>query len=165
MKKILSSIIAITFLAILSTLNAQAACIQCPEIQKLIKKEFKKEKIELSREQQKEIDKTKSSMKDLMKEFDKKQKTIQKEIDKILKDDCPDIAKMIELKTEKAKIQKDRIIARKEFYDNLLYIYTPEQQYTAKRVLSENSDIKIKKPCEFCNENHKLKLKCKKCNK
>ena len=54
--------------------------------------------------------------------------------------------------------------SRKEFYDNLFYIYTPEQQYVAKRVLSENSDIKTKKPCDFCSDAKKLKPNCAKCN-
>ena len=34
-------------------------------------------------------------------------------------------------------------------------------EYAAKRVLSENSGIKIKKPCIFCN--NELKPKCTKC--
>ena len=163
MKKFIILLTAIIFTGAFIN-NADAACIQCPEIQKLIKKEFKKEDMKLSKEQKKQIKETKKSMKSLMKDYDKKQNNIQKNIDKILKADCPDIVKMMELKNEKAKIQKDRIVSRKEFYDNLFYIYTPEQQYIAKRVLSENSDIKTKKPCDFCSDAKKLKPNCAKCN-
>lgn len=160
MKKIL--ILAIT--VILSGIffnTADAACIQCPEIQKRIKKEFKNNDIKLSKEQKKEIKLKKKEMKSVIKSYDKKLKQNQKQIDKILNADCPDIVKMMEIKNESAKISKEKMTAKKTLYDDLFYVYTPEQQYIAKRVLSENSDINNKKPCEFCN--NELKPKCKKC--
>lgn len=141
--------------------NAQAACIQCPEIQKLIKKEFKENDVKLTKEQKKEIKAKNKELKKAIKDYDKKLKQNQKRVDKILNEDCPDIVKMMEVKKESAKISKDRAITIKSYYDDLFYVYTTEQQYIAKRVLSENSNIKIKKPCIFCQS--ELKPKCAKC--
>ena len=160
MKKILIILTAIILAGGIFN-NANAACIQCPEIQKLIKKEFKNNDIKLTKEQQKEIKTKKKELKKAIKDYDKQIKQKQKEIDKILNADCPDIVKMIEIKKESAKISKDRIVTIKSYYDDLFYVYTTEQQYIAKRVLSENSGIKTKKPCIFCQ--NELKPNCTKC--
>ena len=160
MKKILILLTAIIF-AVGIFNSADAACIQCPEIQKLIKKEFKDNDMKLTKEQKQEIKTKKKELKKAVKDYDKQIKSKQKQIDKILNADCPDIVKMMEVKKESAKISKDRIITIKSYYDDLFYVYTKEQQYLAKKVLSENSGIKTKKPCIFCQ--NELKPKCSNC--
>ena len=162
MKKLLILLAAI-FLTIGVSGNADATCIQCPEIQKLIKKELKENDLKLTKEQQQEIKTKKKELKKAIKDYDKQIKQKQKQIDRILNADCPDIVKMMKVKKESSKISKDRIITIKSYYDELFYVYTPEQQYIAKRVLSENSRIKTKKPCIFCQ--NELKPKCTKCKK
>ena len=112
--------------------TALALCVQCPEIQKQIKKEFKKNDIELTKAQKKEIKYIKKEMKSTNKDYDKQIKSNQREINRILKKDCPDIVKMMELKNANAQIKKRKIISKKEFYGTLMDIYTPEQQYIAK---------------------------------
>ena len=141
--------------------KADAACIQCPEIQKLINKEFKENDMKLTKEQKNEIKTKKKELKKAIKDYDKQIKQKQKQVDKILNADCPDIVKMLEVKKESAKISKDRAATIKSYEDDLFYVYTTEQQYIAKKVLSENSGIKIKKPCIFCQS--ELKPKCAKC--
>ena len=160
MKKILILLTAIVLTGGMCS-SADAACIQCPEIQKLIKKEFKENNIKLTKEQKKEIKTKKKELKKAIKNYDKQIAQKQKQIDKILNADCPDVVKMMEVKRESAKISKDRIVTIKSYEDDLFYVYTREQQYVAKRVLSENSGIKIKKPCIFCHS--ELKPKCTKC--
>lgn len=160
MKKILIILATVIFISGICN-SAEAVCIQCPEIQKLIKKEFKENDVKLTKEQKKEIKTKKKELKKVIKEYDKQLKQKQKQVDKILNADCPDIVKMIGIKKESAKINKDRAITIKSYEDDLFYVYTKEQQYIAKRVLSENSGIKTKKPCIFCH--NELRPKCLKC--
>ena len=150
MKKILILLTAIILAGGINS-NADAACIQCPEIQKLINKEFKENDMKLTKEQKNEIKEKKKELKKAIKNYDKQIQQKQKQIDKILNADCPDIVKMMQIKKESAKISKDRIVTIKSYEDDLFYVYTREQQYIAKRVLSENSGIKIKKPCILIN--------------
>ena len=140
--------------------NANALCIQCPEIQKQIKKEIK-----LSKSQKKEIKLIKKDMKNQIKAYKKAFNKNQRKINRILKEDCPDVALMMEYKNKNAAIKKDIIALKKQKYGELFAVYTPEQQDSAKRILSENSGMVTKKPCDFCNENPKLRPKCKKCHK
>ena len=160
MKKILILLTAIILAGGIYN-HADAACIQCPEIQKLINKEFKENDMKLTKEQKNEIKEKKKELKKAIKNYDKQIQQKQKQIDKILNADCPDIVKMMQIKKESAKISKDRIVTIKSYEDDLFYVYTREQQYIAKRVLSENSNIKTKKPCIFCHS--ELKPKCAKC--
>lgn len=160
MKKIFLLIITLILSGVFLN-SSNAACIQCPEIQKRINKEFKNNDIKLSKDQKAEIKVKKKEMKSIIKNYDKKLKQNQKQIDKILNADCPDIVKMMEIKNTSSKISKEKMTTIKSYYDDLFYVYTPEQRYIAKRVLSENSDINNKKPCIFCN--NELKPKCSKC--
>lgn len=156
MKKVL----ILTIIMMLFTIGkANAICAQCPEIQKQIKKEIK-----LTKEQKKEIKLIKKDMTKQLKDYKKAFNKNQRKIDKILKADCPDIKLMMDYKYQNASIKKDIITLKKQKYGELLDVYTQEQQETVKRILSENSGMVTKKPCDFCNENPQLRTKCKKCN-
>ena len=157
MKKVLIFTIVMIFLGIN---NADAVCVQCPEIQKQLKKE-----ITLSKEQKKEIKLIKKDMQAQIKNYRKAYNKNQRKIDKILNADCPDIALMMDYKNRNSAIKRDIIILKKQKYGELFAVYTNEQQETAKRILSENSGIITKKPCDFCSENPILRPKCKKCSK
>ena len=159
MKKILISTLIIATTMFFSS-EAFGVCLQCPEIQKQLKKELK-----LSKVQKKEINEIKKNMHSQIKAYQKQYNKNQRKIDKILKADCPDIVKMVEVKKDSAEIKKDIMVARKEAYARIFEVYNEEQQYIAKRILSENSGIQTKKIGEFCEENIKLKPKCAKCGK
>lgn len=159
MKKFLTVILTLIITGIVGN-NAFAACLECPEIQKQLKKE-----LNLTRAQKKEIKKIKKDMRAQIKSYTKTFKKNQKDIDKILNADCPDIVYMMVLKNDNSKIKKDILVAKKQAYGQIYDVYTEEQQYIAKRVLSENSGIIMKKDCEFCGEKFQLKSNCKKCNK
>ena len=158
MKKILT-LSVITILAFFVSQNAFAVCLQCPEIQKQLKKE-----LNLSKEQKKEIKKITKDMESQIKDYQKAYKKNQKQIDKILKADCPDIVRMIEYKNQNSKIKHDIMITKKEAQGRIFEVYTEEQQYRAKQILSENTDIKTKGKCKFCNDDSALKPRCSKCN-
>lgn len=158
MKKIIT-ISVITILAFFVSTDAFGVCLQCPEIQKQLKKE-----LNLSKEQKKEIKQITKDMEAQIKEYQKAYKKNQKQINKILKADCPDIVKMMDYKTQNAKIKKDIMLVKKEAQGRIFEVYTEEQQYRAKQVLSENTNIKTKGKCKFCNDNSELKPKCAKCN-
>ena len=81
MKRFLILLIALILTGTICN-RVNAACIQCPEIQKLIKKEFKENDMKLTKEQKNNIKETKKDMKTHMKELNKKEKSIQKKIDK-----------------------------------------------------------------------------------
>ena len=159
MKKILT-VITVLIMTLSIQQNASALCIQCPEIQKLIKKE-----ITFSKEQKKEIKQITKDMKSQIKDYEKEYKKNQRKIDKILKADCPDIVAMVEYKNRNAVIKRDVLIVKKESLGKIFEVYTEDQQYTAKRILSENTGMITKKPCDFCGENPVLRTKCAKCNK
>ena len=159
MKKILA-LTVITILAAFVSQNANAVCLQCPEIQKQLKKE-----LNLSKEQKKEIKTITKDMESQIKDYEKAYKKNQKKIDKILKADCPDIVGMMEYKNQNAKIKNDIILTKKEAQGKIFEVYTEDQQYRAKQILSENTDIKTKGKCKFCNDNSNLKPSCAKCNK
>ena len=159
MKKILIFVLIITTTMIASS-EAFGVCLQCPEIQKQLKKE-----LHLSKAQKKEIKNIKKNMKSQIKSYEKQYNKNQKKVDKILKADCPDIVAMVEVKKANAEIKKNIMVARKEAYAHIFEVYNEEQQYSAKRILSENAGLQTKKKCEFCEENIKLKPKCAKCGK
>lgn len=154
MKKILI-LLFIFSISLFMAQNANAVCIQCPEIQKLIKKEIK-----LDKSQKKEIKEIKKNMKSQIKDYTKEISANERKIDKILKVDCPDIVSMMEIKNKNAKIQKDIRTLKKESYAQLYEVYTNEQQKIVKRILSENSNLVTKCKCEFCDN---MKPRCAKC--
>lgn len=157
MKKILALLIIALFFGIL---EANAVCIQCPQIQKQIKKEIK-----LTKEQKKEINLIKKDMSIQINEKEKEYNKNQKRINKILKADCPDIVEMMAIKNQNSELKKEILVVKKQAHGAIFDVYTQEQQYIAKRILSENTGIIIKKDCEFCKETPKLKMRCKTCKK
>ncbi len=157
MKKILITGLIIT-ISMFMAQKASAVCIQCPEIQK----EFKKE-VKLNKHQKAEIKKIKKDMYAQIKGYQKEYDKNQKQISKILKADCPDIVTMVEIKNRNSNIKNDILVAKKEAYANIFDVYTPDQQYIAKRILSENTGITTKGNCEFCNNRGKIQTKCDKC--
>ena len=155
MKKILISALIIAISMFVSS-EAFAICTQCPQIQKKIKKEVK-----LSKKQKHSMEKIKKDMKAQIKDYEKDIKKNQKKIDKILKADCPDIYSMVGIKNENAKLKNEILLAKKEAYAQLFEVYTSDQKYTVKRILSENSGLDCK--CDFSNDRGKFQTKCEKC--
>lgn len=156
--------IVLILLLLVSTLYfsdcANAVCMQCPEIQKELKKDIK-----LSKTQKKSIKKITKDMKSQIKSYNKELKSNQKKIDKILNADCPDISLMMEIKVRNSEIKQDISKTKKEALAQIFEVYTEEQQLEVKRILSENSGIVTKGNCDFCDNKNYFKKKCKKCNK
>lgn len=155
MKKILISTLAISISMFVSS-EAFAICEQCPQIQKQIKKEVK-----LSKKQKHSIEKIEKDMKTQIKENNKHIKKNQKKIDKILKADCPDIYGMVQIKNENANLKNENLVVKKEANAELYNVYTSEQKYTIRRIISENSGLDCR--CELPNNRGKMLTECEKC--
>lgn len=157
MKKILISTLIIA-ISMSVTSEAFAFCSQCPEIQKQIKKEVK-----LTKKQKRAMEKIKKDMKAQIKDNNKQIKKNQKKIDKILKADCPDIYGMVEIKNENAKLKNENLIIKKEANADLFEVFTSEQKYTVKRIISENSGLECS--CGLPNNRGKIQTDCEKCRR
>ena len=157
MKKILISTLIIAISVCLAQ-EVFAVCEQCPQIQKQIKKEVK-----LSKKQKLSMKKIKKDMKAQIKDNNKQIKKNQRKIDKILKADCPDIYGMVKIKNENSNLKNEILTIKKETYAALFDVYTSEQKYTVKRILSENTGLDCN--CDFSNNRGKMQTKCKKCKK
>lgn len=155
MKKILISTLAISISMFLSS-EAFAICEQCPQIQKQIKKEVK-----LSKKQKRSIEKIEKDLKAQIKENNKQIKKNQKKIDKILKEDCPDVYGMVQIKNENANLKNENLVVKKEANAELYNVYTSEQKYTIRRIISENAGLGCS--CEFSNNRGKIQTECEKC--